>query len=87
MWYINDMLTSYIKKNIAKARFEYMKEGGEYFGSIPGIRGVWATGKTIAACRKELQEVLEEWIFWQTSDRVKIKGLPDPNKIPVAVHA
>ncbi len=34
-----------------------------FYGEIEGFQGVYATGKIIEACRKELMEVLEEWIL------------------------
>ena len=46
-------------------------EGGEYkviddhetiFGEVPELEGVWATGKTIEECRRELISVIEGWI-------------------------
>jgi hypothetical protein len=29
---------------------------------VPGLEGVWATGKTFEDCRKALIETIEEWI-------------------------
>ena len=55
------MLIDYVQKAMRLARIERI-EDGTYFGSIPRFRGVWANAKTKVACRRELQEVLEEWI-------------------------
>ncbi|HJW87549.1 MAG TPA: type II toxin-antitoxin system HicB family antitoxin [Candidatus Brocadiaceae bacterium] len=35
---------------------------------IPGFEGVWANGKTVEDCRKELVEVLEEWLILKLND-------------------
>jgi predicted RNase H-like HicB family nuclease len=37
-------------------------EEGEWFASIPGFAGLWATGLTIEATRKDLLEALDGWI-------------------------
>ena len=55
------MLLDYVKTAMAKAKFESLEEGG-WYGQIPGFRGVWASASTRAACRRNLQEVLEDWI-------------------------
>jgi predicted RNase H-like HicB family nuclease len=61
------MLTEYIQAAMGKARYEILDDG-TYYGEIPPCRGVWATAKTLEACRRELQEVLEEWLFLKIKD-------------------
>jgi predicted RNase H-like HicB family nuclease len=34
----------------------------EYYAHVPGLQGVWATGKTFEECRKELISTIEGWI-------------------------
>ena len=53
------MLSEYIEKQFKKAKFRVLKDGS-YFGSVSGFPGVWANKKTLALCKKELREVLEE---------------------------
>ena len=60
------MLTEYIGKKLARAKYKILGDGS-YFGEIPGLRGVWANANTLEECRKELQEVLEEWILLKVS--------------------
>ena len=74
MWYIDAMLTAYIKKQLKKAQIERM-EDGYYFASIPNIKGVWGSGKTATIAKKELGEVFEEWLFLQIRDHVRVRGL------------
>lgn len=57
------MLTDYIHAAMQKAQYEILPEGEGYFGRISNLQGVWANADTLEACRKELQEVLEEWII------------------------
>lgn len=56
------MLTMYINAALRKAHYEMLPDGQGYFGTIPGLEGVWAQADTLEACREELREVLEEWI-------------------------
>ena len=43
-------------------------DDGTWFGEIPGFEGVWANGPTVESCRKELVEVLEEWLILKLRD-------------------
>lgn len=57
------MITEYINTLMQKAHYEIIEEDGTYYGEISGCDGVWANAETLEECRKELQEVLEEWIL------------------------
>jgi predicted RNase H-like HicB family nuclease len=46
---------------MAQAHYEILDDG-TYYGEVPACRGVWANATTLEACRRELQEVLEEWL-------------------------
>ena len=50
----------FLQKEKFTAEYKKLKDG-TYFGEISGLRGVWANGKTLKKCKKELQEVLIEW--------------------------
>jgi len=67
------MLTEFIEKQLKKARYKLL-EDGIYFGEIVGLRGVWASGKTLEKCREELREVLEDWMLLKVHDNEKIPG-------------
>lgn len=69
-----EMLTEYITKKLKQAQYKLL-EDGTYFGNIPGIRGVWANARNLEDCRKELQEVLEDWLVLKIMDHEKIPGL------------
>ena len=56
------MLTDYIDAAMRKAHYEILPDGEGFYGSIEGLQGVWANADTLEDCRRELQEVLEEWI-------------------------
>ncbi len=67
------MLTEYLEKRLKKAKYKILRDGS-YFGKIPGLKGVWADGNTLENCRKELREVLEDWILLKVRNNEKIPG-------------
>lgn len=56
------MLSRYIAAAMTHAQVEWLPNDREYYGHIPGLDGVWATGETEISCREELQSVLEDWL-------------------------
>lgn len=57
------MLSTYLDAAMHKAHYELLPDGEGFFGSIPGLQGVWANANTLEACRTELREALEEWLL------------------------
>lgn len=68
------MLTDYIDAAMRHAHYEILPDDEGFFGKIEGFQGVWANADKLEDCRKELQEVLEEWL---------IIGLKRGSPIPV----
>jgi predicted RNase H-like HicB family nuclease len=68
------MIVEYIEAALGKAKYDIIRDEEPYYGEVPGLKGVWATGKTLEECRKNLSEVIEGWIIV----RIK-KGLPIPS--------
>jgi predicted RNase H-like HicB family nuclease len=56
------MFSEYIMAALARAEYEVINDSKPYYAHVPGLEGVWATGKTFEECRKELIENIEEWI-------------------------
>ena len=56
-----------------KAKFKKI-DGKTYFGEIVGIRGVWANSRTLSECKKQLQEVFEDWLVVSLKTDKKIPG-------------
>ena len=56
------MFSEYIQAALDKAEYETIDNPEPYYVHVPGLVGVWATGKTIEDCRRELIEAIEEWI-------------------------
>ena len=67
------MLSEFIFKKLREARYKFLKDGS-YFGEIVGLRGVWANANNLEDCRKELQEVLEDWLLLKVRDRENVPG-------------
>lgn len=57
------MLSNYIRAAMKAAHYEILPEDKIFYGEIPGVRGVYATGETLEECRDELESVLEGWIL------------------------
>src|SRR5439155_21512384 len=56
------MLTDYIRAAMRHATYEWLDEGGIWYGEIPQLPGVWASAATEAEAPAELQSALEVWI-------------------------
>jgi predicted RNase H-like HicB family nuclease len=63
-----NMLTRYIREAMKRASYKLLDDG-QYFGEIRGLRGVWASERTLDQCRDVLQEVLEEWLVLKIRNR------------------
>lgn len=61
------MLTEYIRAAMKNAKYEILSDDNTFYGEIHGFDGVYANADTLEACRDELEEVLEEWIFFKIS--------------------
>ena len=62
------MLVEYIQGAMERAEYKRL-EDKSWFAEIPGFEGVWANGRSVEECRKELVEVLEEWLILKIRDR------------------
>jgi len=67
------MILEYVNEALRRARFEKIEDDEPYYGEIPELQGVWATGKTLEDCRKNLREVIDGWLVVRLR-----KGLPIP---------
>jgi len=61
------MIIEYCQKAIEKAEYKKLDDS-TWFADIPNFKGVWANGKNVEECRKELITVLEEWIVLKLRD-------------------
>jgi predicted RNase H-like HicB family nuclease len=56
---------------------------GTFYGEVPRLRGVLATGDTLEECRDQLAEVVEEWVLVRVAKRLPVPRL---GKISVRVQ-
>ena len=55
------MLIQYNHAALERAKYEIIDNEEPYYGEVPELEGVWATGKTLEECRRNLEEVIDEW--------------------------
>jgi len=68
------MILEYIQTAMNKAHYELL-EDGEFYGEVPDLAGVLASGSTLEECRTQLQEVLEGWLLLRVSRNLEIPDL------------
>ena len=57
------MFAEYIQAALERAQYKIIDDEEPYFATVPELPGVWASGKTIEECRKELMSVIEGWVL------------------------
>ena len=67
-------LNKYIGYQLNKACYEYDASVKAWSGWIKGLPGVYAQGRNIEEARKELISALEDYVFLNLKDKVKIPG-------------
>ena len=84
------MYGEYIEEALKKARYETIRDDEPYYGEVPELQGVWATGLSLEECRENLREVLDGWILIRTQKGLSIPSLGDRQPRfakEMAVHA
>ncbi len=66
------MIRRYIEAAMSHAAYKKLSDDGTYYGEIPVCPGVYANAATLEACRKSLEEVLEEWILVRIYKRLSV---------------
>lgn len=57
------MIREYIDSAMKHAHYELIDDDEPYYGEIPELKGVWASGKSLEECRDNLMENLEGWLL------------------------
>ena len=78
------MLSDYLTAALESAHFEIIEDDEPYYGHIPALKGVWATGKTLEECRRNLISALEDWVLFTIA---RGDELPTPNGVSLAFGA
>jgi predicted RNase H-like HicB family nuclease len=71
------MLIQYIHAALERAKYEIIDDEEPYYGEVPELEGVWATGKTLEECRRNLEEVIDEWIVIRLRNRLPLPRIGD----------
>lgn len=66
------IISKYIEVTMSNAVYEQL-EDGSWFATIPHCPGVWASKKTRRKCKRELREVLEEWLLISLRDNDRLQ--------------
>jgi predicted RNase H-like HicB family nuclease len=67
------MIVQYLDEAVRRARFT--GEPGACSATVPGFRGVVAIASTLSACRRQLREVVEEWLLLRVARGMRIPKL------------
>ena len=67
------MLLDYIQTALECAHYEIIQDEEPFYGEVPPLPGVWATGATLEECRSKLVAAIEDWLLLSIA-----KGLPIP---------
>lgn len=68
------MISDFINSKMNSAVYKILADK-TYFGEIKGLRGVWANSRTLEMCRRELREVLEDWLVVKLKSGDSVAGL------------
>lgn len=66
------MLSDYIKAALERAHYELIEDEEPCYGEVPELKGVWATGETLEACRDNLESTIEGWLLVRLSRNLSI---------------
>jgi len=75
------MISEYIETALRHAKYELINDEQPYYGEVPELAGVWATGHTLEECRHNLAEVIDGWVLVRL-----VRGLPIPMIGSVQIH-
>lgn len=71
------MIVEYLRAALEKATYEIIDDEEPFYGEVTGVDGVWATGKTLEACRRNLSQALEDWILFSVHRGAALPVLGD----------
>jgi predicted RNase H-like HicB family nuclease len=66
------MLKEYIQAAMERARYEILPDDGTFYADIAECPGVYSNAPTLEQCRKELEEILEEWVLFRVYKNLTI---------------
>ena len=81
------MLLQYIQTALNHAKYEIIEDEEPFYGEVPELEGVWATGKSLEQCRQNLADAIEDWVLYSVARNFPIPQLENveiriPDRIP-----
>jgi predicted RNase H-like HicB family nuclease len=69
------------------AQYDIIEDDEPYYGEVPPLPGVWATGRTLEECRRNLAQAIEDWVLFSVAKGLAIPALGDvsirlPERVP-----
>lgn len=71
------MLASYLDQAMKIATYEIIEDEGTYWDEIPGLQGLGARHQTLEGCRRELREVLSDWVALRLRLGLTVRGIAE----------
>jgi predicted RNase H-like HicB family nuclease len=68
------MISEYVATALDRAQYRLVDDG-TFAATVRGLRGVIATGRTLEVCRRNLAEVIEEWILVRVAQGLSVPPL------------
>ena len=69
------MIRTYIDAAMDRARYELIDDEEPYYGEVPELHGVWASGRTLEECRQHLMEVVDGWVLVRIARGMEVPAL------------
>lgn len=57
------MIVEYLAAALERAHYEIIEDEEPFYGEVPELAGVWATGSTLEECRRNLGSAVEDWLL------------------------
>ena len=55
--------TDYFEAAMRSAHYEILEDEEGFFGTVPGLQGLWGHATTLEECRTDLRSALEDWVL------------------------
>ena len=82
------MIREYIEAALSRAKYEIIQDEEPYYGEIPELPGVWATGANLEECRRNLADAVDSWVLFRLSQGMAVPPIGRTRlKIPRRLQA
>jgi predicted RNase H-like HicB family nuclease len=68
------MISRYVARALERAQYRLLADG-TFCATVRGLRGVIGTGTTLETCRRDLAEVVEEWVLVRVARGLAVPAL------------